>query len=291
MITKFLKNLLNNKGSSLVQVMVISGMVSVFGLGVMQTQKNVKSVQTTLLTREANDELRKAIISLLKYPESCQLNLSYFSETNANANAGLTSFMTKPGSPATLIDIGSNPVYLADESTTYFGRARIKSFSVGHYVAAKNLATLRVTASNTFGGGLNLGGKEINIDIPVRLYYSGGLLARCMAEESNKMKANGELEIYDNASLGSLSQVCSDRLGGSFWNGECRMPTNVEKLSKSKSGTAAVATDNLCSNLGGNYDPATEQCTQGTMGGSKIFCPSNKKIIGFDNNGSAICEP
>lgn len=286
MLTKDFKIFLNQTGSSLVQVMVIAGMVSVFGLAVMQTQKNVKSVQATIQTRESNDELRVAIISLLKYPTACTANLNYFSKTIADARTTPTATFFAD-SDNRLIDMSAAAVYLADNSTKYFGRAKITSFSMGYYDSSKDLATFRVTVNNVGAGGssaLNLGARSQNIDIAVRVYYdSAGVMTRCMAEEVPAQEA------YSLGSTGLLAQVCTEELGGSFWNGDCRMPTYIEKLSKSKSGTNEIKTDNLCQNLGGNYVPDDELCTQGFMGGSKIFCASGQRTQGFDNNGNPIC--
>tara|TARA_R110002049_G_scaffold135962_1_gene295592 strand:- start:1139 stop:2002 length:864 start_codon:yes stop_codon:yes gene_type:complete len=287
MISNYIRNSLNQKGSSLVQVMVISGMVSVFGLAVMQTQKNVKSVESTLRTRQANDELRNAVVSLLKYPENCQLNLAFFSEALATSNTGGDSFVDHPD--ALLKDLNSAPVYVADSTTRYFGRAKIANIQVGRYLATKNLATLRVTTQNydptTASRGLSLGGQQTDVDIPVRLYYEGGVLERCMAEEAPADEA------YTSASDGLLSQVCQSDLGGSFWNGECRMPTNIEKLSKSKDGTNATSQENLCQNLGGQYDVASETCLPGVLGGTKLLCAPDKRVMGFDAGGYPVCEP
>ncbi|PIP90565.1 MAG: hypothetical protein COW01_10705 [Bdellovibrionales bacterium CG12_big_fil_rev_8_21_14_0_65_38_15] len=286
MLKRFINSLSNQNGSSLVQVMVIAGMVSVFGLAVMQTQKNVQSVQTTLLTRDSNTELKNAVTALLKYPTVCQMNLSYFSRGVAVTKTGPDDFVTDPD--LLLIDVESNPVYVADNTTSYFGRSRITRFRIGHYDAAKNLATLKIIVNNVApgaSGGLNLGAKSQEIDIGVRVYYDGGgVLTRCMAEEVPVE------ESYANAAVDTqLSQLCTSDLGGSFYNGDCKIPEYVERSAKSKTHDNTTATDNMCQNFGGAYDPATGRCTEGFMSGAKIFCPGGEKIKGFDNAGNAIC--
>lgn len=286
MLKRFLKSLSNQKGSSLVQVMVIAGMVSVFGLAVMQTQKNVQSVQTTLLTRDSNIELKSAITALLKYPTVCQLNLAYFVESTAQSNTGASDFITDPDN--FLIDVEGNNVYAADNSTTYFGRTRISRFRLGRYDAAKNLATFKIIVNNVApgaSGNLNLGAKTQEIDIGVRVYYAAdGTLERCMAEEvpTEESYANGAIDTQ-------LAQLCTSDLGGSFYNGDCKIPEYIERTAKSKNNTNSTATDNFCQNFGATYNPATGRCDGGFMNGSKLFCANGNRVRGFDSIGTPIC--
>lgn len=294
------KLLFNSEGSSLVQVMIISGMVSVFGLAVMQTQKNVKSVQRSLLIRESNNELKTAVTALLKYPDVCVKNFVFFTKSIADPLFSPTSFIDLPDAPpngAQLTDFNDIAVYREhnnDSSITYFGKSRIKDMKIGHYVTAKSLATLRLTLDNIGPGGnrlLHLGGELINLDIPIRIFYDGaGAVKRCMAEE-----VPIDVAYTSAASETQLAQLCTNDLGGQFLNGDCQIPEFTEESSKSRNQDNATSPDNFCQNFGGEYipDPGPNAgiCT-GLLSGSKTICPVPGEVAkGFTTGGALLCGP
>src|SRR5690606_27857101 len=94
-------------------------------------------------------------------------------------------------------DANGNAAFKKYNSSTpqegvYFSKARIESISLGHFDPARNLATLRVVLNNTETdtskttfNRLNIGGKQVNVDIAMRFYFqdSSTGLKRCFAEE------------------------------------------------------------------------------------------------------------
>lgn len=293
----------NQRGASIVQVMMIAGMVSVFGLAVMQTQQNMTSTKTTIEVRNANTELRDSIMSLLKFPDVCELNIG-----SASRVPNLASIANKPGADD-FASLAGGALYDADGAVAfqnydlapgpdfvYFGRIQIQDILVGHYDAAKSLATLRVQVNTGDPLGknrFNLGGNTHNLDIPLRIYFdsSTGNFKRCFTEDRPiELDGSGNYIASDES---VLQKLCTLEMGGSFSNGDCLYGQNLINIARQESALneRGEADPNyirsICNNFGSALN-ADGQCKKRFE--STIPCPSGTKLTGFDSEGKFICQ-
>ncbi len=290
----------NQTGSSLVQVMVISGMVSVFGLAVMQTSKNMQSMKKTLLIKNSMDQFHETINNLLTNEATCKNTLGTLlpQRSAAEDDVELNS----------ILDFDANPAYTkfnpssaaTAAATTYHGNIRIGAIEYTEYNAAKDGAVLRFTLLKSdstgpakFGLG-TLGAKQIEIDVPIRIFFTipegasgpvpSDVFGGCFAD--NGVEADGD---------SPLKVLCDQDLGGSFYNGRCIVAENIIDQTRCRGsyGTCsgdpanADASNSMCHNLGGVYNSVTKDCDPRFK---NVDCGPGKMLKGFDGDGNLICE-
>ncbi len=293
-----MNTLFNQRGSSLVQVMVISGMVSVFGLAVMQTSKNMQSIKQTMMVKDSIEQFKETASNLLMNEAACSNTLQALVPTRSLAGSDK--------SPTVIRDYNNDPAYelYSDASaatTVYNGNIRIGSMRFTGFDDTTDSAVLKVTMlkSKTDGvgekfGQLVLGGKEITIDIPLRVYFSrpAGVVTDCASDPFEACFADSSAT---EVAQGPLEQLCDDDLGGSFYNGKCIVTEHIMDQTRCDGSygtcsgvpTNADSFNSMCHNLGGVFDPVTKACKP-RFGGVK--CPPGTKLKGFDDEGKLRCE-
>ena len=290
-----MKMLFNQKGSSLVQVMVISGMVSVFGLAVMQTSKNMQSMKQTLSVKESIEQFKEAASNMLMNEEACSQTLASLVPTRslAGSNPTITNLHDFDGGTAAYtIYNSSNP------ATVYHGNIRIESMVLTDYTPAKDSANIQVTVlksstSDKFGQ-LVLGGKTQVVDIPVRLYFDIPPGSSASGTDTF-LSCHSDNGAFDEDTDTPLKEICDDELGGSYYNGKCLIVENVldrgrcereDGLCSGVQGSPDTE-KSLCHNLGGSFNQSTGKCAPRF---SDQTCPSGTLVKGFASNGNIICQ-
>tara|TARA_R110000868_G_scaffold313440_2_gene574426 strand:+ start:2318 stop:3205 length:888 start_codon:yes stop_codon:yes gene_type:complete len=293
-----MKMLINQKGSSLVQVMVISGMVSVFGLAVMQTSKNMQSMKQTLMVKDSIEQFKETASNLLMNEQACNNTFSALiaNRSQAYADKVVPQIMDYDNSIAYQPYSEGSPA-----ATTYHGNIRIGEMRFIDFDDTTDSIKLQVTVvkSKMDGvgsqfGQLVLGGKEVSFEIPLRVYFakavggaesSGDAFESCFADNA----------AFDEDELAPLEKLCDNDLGGSYYNGKCIVTEHIMDQArcdgsyKTCSGVPSEPANHnsICHSLGGVFDPNDGSCNP-RFGGAG--CPAGTKLKGFDAEGNLRCE-
>lgn len=301
LVMKFLKSrLLNQRGGSLAQVMVISGMVSVFGLAVMQTAKNMNSLRQTGAVRESIQQFQESFSNVMLNDAACRITLNSNGITT-RAQATNRSFTRLYNSNGAVIYQLFDP---ANTNTIYHGNIRIKSINFSDYNQAQNSGKLTIEMYKKYfhpsddnqSVGINiLGGDTITFELPLRVFFeipegAGGpaptdTIESCFGEYKN-----------EESGINPLEELCDDDLGGSYYNGRCIVTEYIMERTRCWTGgncgdpdDGATAQRSICHNLGGRYDSSTGKCSPRFAGATA--CPDGFVLSGFNSEGRFVCIP
>ncbi|MGZ3788398.1 MAG: prepilin-type N-terminal cleavage/methylation domain-containing protein [Bacteriovorax sp.] len=299
----------NQKGFTLPEIMIATGLLAALSLGVMSMMKNMQKGQVVSETKMEELELRRLITTLLIDQVACQNTLGGTnigtSISQIKNNANVVAFQTNN-------TYGNNSVKITSMSTQDLGIVNAD----GTRTINLNLA---LTKMKQLSGG---GTKNVSIQLNVSAPSANGTISKCFVDS--------------NQIISTANQTGCASLGGT-WNGAsstCYLGNYVNKNGDTMTGTLNAnvngnLTGNVTGNVTGNISGANgafttkvtspQFCTganckaigdfalsnkacangyaqigvnaDGTPNCKALQCPANQYFAGLDASSNAICRP
>ena len=295
---KKIKNLINNEqGSSLVQVMVIAGLVSTFSVAVMQTSKNQSSMQQSIRYREIADKVYDQTKALLMNKRACAATLGQIAafpapETTFSSGVNLTA--------GVLADDSSSFYAINSQLSEYL---RFASFRLTQYDDTKKVGLFQLEFQKVNSDGnqsaIFIGSSSILRELYVKFNVnSSGQIIDCYAINGtgDDNNSDGILDEIADIDQSPLREAC-ENIGGSYssQDGQCVMAEYQSALVKGNTNLDGTPEEmytgyshTLCAQMGSTYNTTTNTCNPRSQG---MTCPTGEQIAGFDSDGNLVCKP
>lgn len=298
----------NNKGFTLLEVVVATGLLGALALGVMSQMQLMSKGQKLAETRMEELEVRRMILTALADKVACQ-------NTLAGKEIGQPLTQIKSANNSVLYEVGQNygnntlkisSITTQDLATTFADGVRLVYLIV-------NFQKLKSSATNN---------KSVNITFRVKAPTATGTISECYADTDS-----------------IIQQSCASS-GGTWSSGGCTFSQYTLKAGDTISGTLTSIgfigplTGNVTGNLSGNVTGAVVLATSGSFTGNvtatrfctgnnckfladlaysnlscadsevqigvnvlgntyckSLTCPASQFFAGLDSGGASICRP
>lgn len=255
---------LNQKGFSLVEIMIGCGMLGVLALGVMSLTKNISQSQVRNSSKMEEIDIRNQITGLLIDKNACQNTLN-------GKNIGSSIDAIKDGNGNVIFQTGlvygNNSVLIKN----------IKTSDVRSVSATKREIQLSVDIARAKTSAVESGSRTYSFSVQVMANSPNGVITNCFVNN-------------DMLKLSSSKQSCAASKG--TWNEtieKCELPScpTGQFLQRIDPTQGAICTTPNCPN--GQYLISLD--SNGNPICKSINCPRPKEVMkGIDSSGNPVCE-
>ena len=292
------RGLKSKQGSALTTVIVLSGMVGLFGLAVMQTARDQSDAQRNVRVRDSADKVTESIRSILQHQATCKINFEH------TPNPNFTKDTDGPtGDFSEILNENKDVLFKEGNTEPYYSYGYLKKMSY-EFDSGKDMALIELVFKK-YKSTTNFASKRTIIRrIPVKMNFCRpediSSVPMPMSNEDCKTKSVGDLKncfaLFGNpesiTSITSadnpLKDACTN-LGGYFdtTTGLCNMVEYQAALVKEGFTVGSDKVKSLCEQMDGKWDNTSKECTP-ILADEK--CAPGELLTGWETDGTLICK-